>query len=448
MIAMDITLPKGVSFIIKELNKNGHEAYVVGGCIRDVLIGLAPKDYDITTSADPEEVMRIFRKTIPTGLKHGTVEVVTTDGIYDVTTYRADGEYINSRYPTNVIFIDDLVEDLRRRDITINAMAYNTEKGIIDPFNGTEDIRGRLIKAVGNPILRFKEDALRILRAVRLATTLNFNIEEKTLLAIVETMDGLRFISVERIREELDRILLSKNPSRGISMLFQLGIMKYVLPELMSMAVFDQFNPHHDKDVLGHTLEVLEHVPDKLHLRLAALFHDSGKPQTFTVDRNGVGHFYGHEDKSVEIARKALERLKYDNKTIHKVTKLISYHMVSTDMKNELKMKKLINRLGQENINDLIELKIADFVSKPETSSKKLFDINAFRDRMTEIIQRKDPLTIRDLAVTGQDIMDLGIREGRKVGEILNSLLDTVLKEPRLNDKETLLTIARKELDL
>jgi len=448
MIAMDITLPKGVSFIIKELNKNGHEAYVVGGCIRDVLIGLAPKDYDITTSADPEEVMRIFKKTIPTGLKHGTVEVVTTDGIYDVTTYRADGEYINSRYPTNVIFIDDLVEDLRRRDITINAMAYNTEKGIIDPFNGTEDIRGRLIKAVGNPILRFKEDALRILRAVRLATTLNFNIEENTLLAIVETMDGLRFISVERIREELDRILLSKNPSRGISMLFQLGIMKYVLPELMSMAVFDQFNPHHDKDVLGHTLEVLEHVPDKLHLRLAALFHDSGKPQTFTVDRNGVGHFYGHEERSVEIAEKALERLKYDNKTIHKVTKLISYHMVSTDMKNELKMKKLINSLGQENINDLIELKIADFVSKPETSSKKLFDINAFRDRMNEIIQRKDPLTIRDLAVTGQDIMDLGIREGRKVGEILNSLLDTVLKEPRLNDKETLLTIARKELDL
>jgi len=261
-------------------------------------------------------------------------------------------------------------------------------------------------------------------------------------------MDGLRFISVERIREELDRILLSKNPSRGISMLFQLGIMKYVLPELMSMAVFNQFNPHHDKDVLGHTLEVLEHVPEKLHLRLAALFHDSGKPQTFTVDRNGVGHFYGHEERSVEIAGKALARLKYDNKTIQKVTKLISYHMVSTDMKNELKMKKLIPRLGQEKINDLIELKIADFVSKPETSSKKLFDINAFRDRMTEIIQRKDPLTIKDLAVTGQDIMDLGIREGREVGEILNSLLDTVLKEPRLNDKETLLTIARKELDL
>ncbi len=444
---MDITLPKGVGYIIKELNKNGHEAYVVGGCIRDILIGLPPKDYDITTSADPDEVIRIFKKTIPTGIKHGTVGVVTTDGIYDVTTYRSEGEYINSRYPANVIFIDDLVEDLRRRDITINAIAYNTEKGIIDPFDGTADIRGKIIRAVGNPILRFKEDALRILRAIRLATTLNFNIEEKTLFGIVETMDGLQFISVERIREELNTILLSEKPSRGISMLFQLGIMKYVIPEIMTMAVFSQFNKHHDKDVLGHTLDVVDHVPAKLHLRLAALFHDCGKPGTFTVDRNGIGHFYGHEARSAEIAETILDRLKYDRKTTKKVLTLISNHMVSTDMKNELKIKKLIQKLGKENINDLFELKTADFISKPESGNTKLFEISGLRDRMVDILDRKDPLNIRDLAVNGQDIMNLGIKEGRAVGNILNDLLEKVLKDPRLNEKETLLTIARKELE-
>lgn len=444
---MDITLPKGVGYIIRELNRNGHEAYVVGGCIRDILIGLPPKDYDITTSADPDEVIRIFRKTIPTGIKHGTVGVVTTDGMYDVTTYRSEGEYINSRYPANVIFIDDLVEDLRRRDITINAMAYNTEKGIIDPFDGTSDIRGKTIRAVGNPILRFKEDALRILRAIRLATTLNFNIEEKTLFGIVETMDGLQFITVERIREEINTILLSDQPSRGISMLFQLGIMKYVLPEIMPMAAFGQFNPHHDKDVLGHTLDVVDHVPAKLHLRLAALFHDCGKPGTFTVDRNGIGHFYGHEKRSVEIAEAALLRLKYDKKTIQKVLTLIEHHMVSIDMKNELKLKNLIRKLDKVNINDLFELKTADFVSKPESGNTKLFEINALRDRIFDIIERKDPLTIGDLAVNGQEIMNLGIKEGREVGRILHMLLEKVLKEPGLNHKETLLRIARKELD-
>jgi len=447
MSAMDITLPKGVGYIIKELNTNGHEAYVVGGCIRDILIGLQPKDYDITTSADPDEVIRIFKKTIPTGIKHGTVGVVTTDGIYDVTTYRSEGEYINSRYPANVIFIDDLVEDLRRRDITINAIAYNTEKGIIDPFDGTADIRGKFIRAVGNPILRFKEDALRILRAIRLATTLNFNIEEKTLFGIVETMDGLQFISVERIREELNTILLSEKPSRGISMLFQLGVMKYVMPEIMTMAVFSQFNKHHDKDVLGHTLDVLDHVPAKLHLRLSALLHDCGKPGTFTVDRNGIGHFYGHEVRSTEIAETILERLKYDKKTMKKVLTLISNHMVSTDMKNELKLKKLIQKLEKENINDLFELKTADFISKPESGNTKLFEISALRDRMIAIIDRKDPLSIRDLSVNGQDIMNLGIKEGRVVGNILKDLLEKVLKDPHLNEKETLLTIARKELE-
>lgn len=443
---MDIILPKGVRYILKVLSTNGHEAYVVGGCIRDALIGLSPKDYDVTTSATPEEVMSIFKKTVPTGLKHGTVEVHTHDGAYDVTTYRMDGEYEAHRYPKNVIFVDDLVEDLRRRDITINAIAYNPEKGIIDPFNGTEDISGRIVRAVGNPILRFKEDALRILRAVRLSTTLNFNIEENTLQAMVETMEGLRFISEERIRDELNNILLSKNPARGIRMLFDLGIMKYILPEIMSMSGFLQHNPHHDKDVLGHTLEVLSNVPARLPVRLAALFHDSGKPGTFTVDEKGIGHFYGHEKVSRNIARNVLMRLKYDHKTIRKVETLVYYHMTSTDMRNEVKIKRFINKLGPDNLNDLIDLKIADFIGKPEGSEEKLFEINGFRNRVQTIISRGDPRTIRDLAVNGKDILNLGVREGEDVGRILEALLEKVLKNPEDNTKEVLLNYVRKEI--
>lgn len=443
---MDIILPKGVQYILKVLSTNGHEAYVVGGCIRDALIGLSPKDYDVTTSATPEEVMSIFKKTVPTGLKHGTVEVHTHDGAYDVTTYRMDGEYEAHRYPKNVIFVDDLVEDLRRRDITINAIAYNPEKGVIDPFNGTEDISGRIVRAVGNPILRFKEDALRILRAVRLSTTLNFNIEENTLQAMVETMEGLRFISEERIRDELNNILLSKNPARGIRMLFDLGIMKYILPEIMSMSGFLQHNPHHDKDVLGHTLEVLSNVPARLPVRLAALFHDSGKPGTFTVDEKGIGHFYGHEKVSRNIARNVLMRLKYDHKTIRKVETLVYYHMTSTDMRNEVKIKRFINKLGPDNLNDLIDLKIADFIGKPEGSEEKLFEINGFRNRVQTIISRGDPRTIRDLAVNGKDILNLGVREGEDVGRILEALLEKVLKNPEDNTKEVLLNYVRKEI--
>lgn len=444
---MDINLPKGVRYILKELSTNGHEGYVVGGCIRDVLIGITPKDYDVTTSATPEEVMALFKKTVPTGLKHGTVEVHTHDGAFDVTTYRMDGEYEAHRYPKNVIFVDDLVEDLRRRDITINAIAYNPEKGIIDPFNGTEDIHRRIVRAVGNPILRFKEDALRILRAVRLSTTLHFNIEENTLKAMVETMDGLRFISEERIREELNNILLSKNPARGIRMLFDLGIMKYVLPELMSMSGFLQHNPHHDKDVLGHTLEVLSHVPADLPVRLAALFHDSGKPSTFTMDEKGIGHFYGHEKRSRDIAHDVLMRLKYDHKTIRKVETLVYFHMTSTDMKNEVKLKKFINKLGVENLNALIDLKIADFIGKREGNDEKLYEINSFRNRIEHIINRGDPLTVRDLAVNGKDILALGIREGQEVGWILDVLLEKVLKNPDDNHKELLLEYASKEIN-
>ncbi len=444
---MDITLPKGVADIIKVLNQHGYEAYLVGGSIRDLLIGLIPKDYDIATSATPEEVIGLFKKTLSVGIKHGSIMVYADETYYDVTTYRYDGEYEKHRYPKNVIFIDDLVEDLRRRDITINAMAYHPEKGIIDPFDGTEDLASRYIRAVGNPVERFKEDALRILRAIRLATYLDFNIEDNTLLAMVETMEGLKFISSERIREEFNGILLSQSPARGIMLLFQLGIMKYVLPKIMPMALFQQFNPHHDEDVLTHTLSVVSGTPPKLPLRLAALFHDSGKPYTFHMDEEGIGHFYGHEKVSRQLMEETLTLLHYDHKTISTVGKLISYHMVSLNMKNEVKMKKLILNVGEENLEDLYLLQKADYASKPKQDEEHKKALDGFHQKLQLILQRGDPLTVRDLAVSGRDLMNLGINQGEEVGRILNLLLEIVFLDPKKNTKEFLLDYAVKELD-
>ncbi len=444
---MEINRPEGVAHIIKTLNRHGFEAYLVGGSIRDLLIDLVPKDYDIATSATPEEVTNIFDKTLSVGIKHGSIMVYAKGVYYDVTTYRYDGEYEQHRYPKNVIFIDDLVEDLRRRDITINAMAYHPEKGIIDPFQGTDDLSSRLIRAVGNPVERFKEDALRILRAIRLATSLNFNIENKTLLAMVETMDGLKFISYERIREEFNGILLAKYPSRGISLLFQLGIMKFIAPKLMPTALFLQFNPHHDEDVLAHTLNVLDNTPSRLPLRLAALFHDTGKPYTFFMDERGIGHFYGHEEVSLRLMEESLTTLRYDYKTIDIVGRLIRKHMVSSNMKNEAKMKKLILSVGEENLEDLRLLQLADYLSKPNKNEKQIIALNQFYQHLYHIIERGDPMTVKDLAISGQDILNLGVKQGKEVGRILNLLLDLVLHDPSKNHQKILLNYALKEIN-
>lgn len=443
---MDITLPNDVSQIIKTLNYHGFEAYLVGGSIRDLLIDRKPNDYDIATAATPEEVVDIFDKTLSVGIKHGSIMVYADDGYYDVTTYRYDGEYEHHRYPKNVIFIDDLVEDLRRRDITINAMAYHPEKGIIDPFDGTKDLSSRLIRAVGNPVERFKEDALRILRAIRLATALNFNIETTTLLAMVETMEGLKFISSERIREEFNGILLSKTPSRGLMLLFSLGIIKYILPKLMPMALFLQFNPHHNEDVLAHTLHVLDQTPNILPLRLAALFHDSGKPHTFFMDEKGIGHFHGHEVVSSNLMEESLMLLRYDLKTIDTVGKLIAKHMVSLNMKNEAKMKKLILAVGEDNLENLYFLQKADYSSKPVQDAKRIKALDDFHHRLHEIIERGDPMTVKDLAINGRDIMNLGVKEGQEVGRILELLINMVLQDPHKNKKELLLKYASEEI--
>jgi len=295
-----------VDFRINKLDENGFEAFAVGGCVRDSILNKVPGDWDMTTSALPENIISIFDKTIPTGMKHGTITIIIDKESFEVTTYRIDGDYKDNRRPDQVEFVTSIKEDLSRRDFTINAMAYNHKEGLIDFFNGKEDLQSRIIRCVGDANTRFKEDALRMLRAIRFSAQLEFSIEEETFKAIANNSHLIKAISQERIREELTKILLSEKPSYAFINLEKSGILKHILPEIQKMAGFDQRNPHHDKDIFMHTLSVVDNTPKDKNLRLAALFHDIAKPVTFSVDNKGIGHFYGHGKIGTEITEKVL----------------------------------------------------------------------------------------------------------------------------------------------
>ncbi|NLC66666.1 MAG: HD domain-containing protein [Clostridium sp.] len=445
---MNIKLPNDVLYIINKIESAGHEVFVVGGAIRDILIGKYPNDYDLTTSAKPQEIIDLFEKSILTGVKHGTVTIPIEGSNYDITTYRVESAYVNKRAPENVTFTKDIYEDLLRRDFTINSIAYNPNKRLVDPFNGLEDLNKRTIKTVGNPNERFDEDALRMLRAIRFATTLNYNLDPKTSLSIVENAENLKYISKERIRNEINTILISDYPKRGLKMISNLGLLKYIFPSLIPLIAFNQFNRYHDENVFDHSLEVVANTPKHLHTRLAALFHDSGKPDTFTVDKNGAGHFYGHEMRSSEITIESLKHLKYDNKTISNVYTLVKNHMVSVDIKKENKIKKLIKEVGEDNLDSLISLKRADISAKRSDIGLQNKDIDLFKDKIYNILNSNEPLSIKDLAINGNDIMSLGIKEGIEIGKILAYLLEKVLDNPSLNTKEKLIDLTlrhRKE---
>ena len=303
-------------------------AYIVGGSVRDFKIGISePKDYDITTNALPEEIIKIFDKTIPTGIQHGTVTVMINGQGYEVTTYRIDGEYLDNRRPEGVTFVSNLKEDLARRDFTINALAFNEENGLIDYFGGIEDLNSKIIRAVGEPNKRFQEDALRMLRAIRFAARLDFHIEEKTLNGIKTNCNLILNVSNERIRDELCKILISDNPSKALRLLEETKILALILPELQAAVGFNQQNPHHDKDIFEHILAVVENCPAKLNLRVAGLLHDIAKPQCFTIDKEGIGHFYGHDRKGAVLSEQILRRLKFDNESISKISTLVKEHM-------------------------------------------------------------------------------------------------------------------------
>ena len=439
---LKIDLPIDVKYILDVLNRNGYEAYIVGGSVRDSLLGKTPSDWDICTSATPDEMEEVFLDniTVPTGLKHGTITVFMSNQGYEITTYRIDGDYTDGRRPDSVQFTDDIVKDLSRRDFTINAMAYNEQNGLIDPFGGRYSLRYERIKCVGNPNERFQEDGLRMLRAIRFASQLGFIIADETEQAIIKNKELLNKISKERIREEFNKILLSDEPSYGIDNLHLLGLLTLIVPELRYCYGFNQLNPNHDKDIIEHTMTVLDNTEPKLELRLAALFHDIGKPTVFTIDEDGIGHFYGHHKESAKICREVMTRLKYPNREIEYVSELVYYHMTRYEKLRTPSAKKFINKVGVDKLDDLFKLFIADRIgSKPPY---EFDDIYRLKFECERILSEKQPLGIKDLAVNGYDLMELGIPQGKMIGKTLKSLLDAVLEDFSINDKDTLLRMS------
>ncbi len=443
---MKIRYPKEVDIIFKELSKSGYSRYVVGGCVRDFLLGKEPFDWDICTDAKPEEIQRVFKdfNTIPTGLKHGTITVVVNNKNIEITTFRTDKDYVDNRRPREVEFTSSIYEDLKRRDFTINALAYNEFDGLVDCFNGQKDLNQKIIRAVGNPIERFSEDSLRIIRGVRFSAQLGFDIEENTALAMTNCRELLNNLSKERIREEFLKILMTDKPSDGIRRLILLKLMDYIIPELIECIGFEQKNPNHNKDVFEHIMEVLDNTDKDIVLRLSALLHDIGKPRCFTVDESGKGHFYGHHKISTEIAEEILTRFKFDNKTIHAVKLLVNEHMSRYEHLREKSIKKFINKVGINNLDKLFKLQIADI--KGSTPPHDFANIEYLKNECIRIINEKEPMTVKDLDINGYDIMNLGLAQGKEIGDILNYLLEIVLENPKLNEKGLLIGQARQKL--
>ncbi|NLV77257.1 MAG: CCA tRNA nucleotidyltransferase, partial [Tissierellia bacterium] len=428
-------LPKHIEQILYTLEKNGYKAYIVGGSVRDMLLNKAPKDYDIATNATPEEIEKVFSnyKKLKIGKEYGTIILVLEEGNVEITTFRKEGIYTDGRRPSWVLFSSDIKEDLSRRDFTINAMAYNHRDGLIDPYGGEEDLRKGIIRTVGDPKDRFNEDYLRILRAVRFSTQLGFFLEESTYVAAKKYSQNISNISMERITHEFFKIILCDKPSRGIKLLENLNLLKIILPELIPTIEFDQENPHHEKDVYQHTLCVLDNTSSILQLRLAALFHDIGKPYTISIDEEGVGHFYGHDRLGAEMSREILTRFKCSNELIQKVYILVKEHMNHHTNFTDKGLKRLIRRVGEEEIFNLIELQKADIrCSNKDASIEHIIDREK---RIKDILEKKEVYELNQLDINGRDLIHLGFKEGIIIGEILEYLLEKVIENPKLNHK-------------
>lgn len=440
-----IRIPHKANYIIETLMENNHQAYAVGGCIRDSILDRKPEDWDITTSATPLEVKSLFRRTIDTGIKHGTVTILIGRETFEVTTYRIDGKYEDSRHPSDVEFTKSLKEDLRRRDFTINAMAYNDKEGLIDIFGGIEDLNNKTIRCVGNAHERLKEDALRILRGLRFAAQLGFWIEEDTKSAMKELAPLLRNISAERIQVELVKTVTAKYPQLLI-LAYQLGMTKEFLPEFDKMMITEQETPHHQYSVGVHTIEAMKHIAPEKVRRLTMLFHDMGKPEYKTMDAKGIAHFKRHNLGSTEIAKRVLRRLRFDNDTIDKVTKLVYYHdyRMPTKPKN---VRKAINQIGKELFPIYLEVRRADTLAQSSyMREEKLRDIDKIEELYLEVLEKNQCVTLKELAVSGRDLIELGIKPGKEIGDILDELLKKVIDDPDLNEKELLLQGVKRSL--
>lgn len=432
-------LPENVQYIISKLEKAGFEGYAVGGCVRDTMLGKTPDDWDITTSASPKQVKNLFSRTVDTGILHGTITVLVNKTGYEVTTYRIDGEYEDNRHPKEVIFTSSLLEDLKRRDFTINAMAYNEKTGIVDEFGGMEDLGQEIIRCVGSPKERFCEDALRIMRAVRFSAQLGYRIEENTKKAIEELYPNLSSISVERINTELTKLLISANPDY-LRNAYEMGITRVILPEFDDIMMTQQNNPHHCFSVGEHTLHALKQVPADKILRYAVLFHDFGKAHTKSTDEEGIDHFYGHADISAELTRVIMRRLRFDNDTLYSVEKLVRYHDFSIDTTKE-SVRRAMAKVGEELFPKLLQVREADLMAQSEYKRKdKEEKASQIQILYSQILQNKECVSLKSLAVNGNDLINNGVKPGKEIGNILANLLDIVLSDPEKNTKEYLIS--------
>ncbi len=443
---MRINLPENVNQIIHKLQKNGYEAYAVGGCIRDSLMGREPQDWDITTSASPQQVKKLFARTIDTGIQHGTVTVMFNHTGYEVTTYRIDGEYEDARHPKQVTFTSSLSEDLKRRDFTVNAMAYNEEAGLVDEFCGVDDLKDGVIRCVGNPKERFSEDALRMLRAVRFAAQLGFAIEPDTKAAAKELSGTIEKVSAERIQAELVKLLTSPCPEE-IRTAYELKLTSVFLPEFDVMMETGQNNKHHMYSVGEHTIHAMQEVrPDKV-LRLTMLFHDIAKPACLTTDEEGHNHFKRHPEVGAAMTKEILRRLKFDNDTTERVCRLVLYHD-ERPQSTEQNVRRAMSRVGTELFPLLFEVKRADILAQSMYHrAEKLEKLSQYEQQYRMILEAGQCVKKSDLAINGKDLMEIGIKPGRRMGEILNRLFEQVLDEPELNTREKLLEQAHKMTD-
>lgn len=439
---MDIYMPPYVEAVINRLEDSGFEAYIVGGCVRDSLLGKEPKDYDITTSASPEQIKECFSDStvIETGIKHGTVTVVSDGNNIEVTTFRVDGDYTDHRHPSSVEFSDKLVDDLLRRDFTINSMAYNHRTGIIDKFGAQRDLFRRVISCVGEPAVRFNEDALRIMRALRFSAELGFEIDEITTLAIHDMKRLLKNVSAERIAKELMLLLTGSSPYKTLTEFAD--VFAVIIPEIKPCIGFDQHSRYHVYDVWEHTAASIEHSKPDPNVRLALLLHDIAKPQCFKLDDEGNGHFFNHEKLSAEMAEQILHDLKMPSAVIERVTKLIKYHYV-TPVDDVKVVKRLLSAVGEEDFPLLIEVMKGDNKAKQSFCFERVQTLDTMQVRAREIIEQNQCVKVSDLTVDGNDMLKIGF-SGKGVGEILDVLLNEVIEENISNTRSSLLEFAEK----
>lgn len=437
----NINIPEDVNLILDKLNENQYEAYIVGGCVRDSILFLEPKDWDITTSATPDQIIEVFNEynIILTGVKHGTVTVVINDNNYEITTYRIDGKYIDGRHPEEVIFTSNLKEDLSRRDYTINSLAYSNKEGLVDYFDGIKDLNNKILRTVGEPKDRFNEDALRILRGIRFAAKLNLTIDPNTILGMEECSDNLKNISKERVRDEFNKILLA-NPMY-IKTMNKLNVSHYICNEFRMMEYFNQNNPYHNLYLLNHCIYATS-IVETLELKLTMIFHDIGKLYSKTVDEKDISHYKGHAKISANLTKDILKELKYSNETIHNVTTLIEIHdYCFSDNPKTIKkqLKKLLNKYGETIVRNLLIIRLADIVAQnPIYLLKRLRKLYLVENELEDILANAECFTIKDLDITGHDLINLNFN-GKEIGEKLRLILSLVIEEKLINKKEIII---------